>query len=59
MDNKKQETYVNSEMRVVPDLTHHLSDLANARKPSPLKDLMPLVGRPGEFLTYDLSKQKY
>ncbi|KAL0579527.1 hypothetical protein V5O48_002456 [Marasmius crinis-equi] len=29
------------------DLSHHLSDVARARNPSPLKDMMKYLGRPG------------
>ncbi|KAG8956191.1 hypothetical protein FRC04_004267 [Tulasnella sp. 424] len=45
---KEQQTiWVDGEERAVPDLSHHLSHLANNRKPSPLKQLAKYMMKPG------------
>ncbi|KAG9048757.1 hypothetical protein FS837_012120 [Tulasnella sp. UAMH 9824] len=45
---KEQQTiWVDGEERTVPDLSHHLSDLAKNRKPSPLKQLAKYMMKPG------------
>ncbi|KAG8941538.1 hypothetical protein FRC03_004355, partial [Tulasnella sp. 419] len=37
-------TFVDGKARLVPDLSHHLSDLGKARRPSPLKVLARIIG---------------
>ncbi|KAG8956190.1 hypothetical protein FRC04_004266 [Tulasnella sp. 424] len=44
---EQQNIWVDGEERVVPDLSHHLSDLAKNRKPSPLKQLAKYMMKPG------------
>lgn len=45
-EKKQQTVLVHGEPHVVPDLSHHLSHLANNRKPSPLKQLAKYLGNP-------------
>lgn len=40
-------TDINEKLPKAIDLSHHLSDLAKARKPSPLKSLAKYFGKPG------------
>ncbi|KAG8997539.1 hypothetical protein FRB90_012488 [Tulasnella sp. 427] len=42
-----QTIWVDGEERIVPDLSHHLSDLAKNRQPSPLKQLAKYLMKPG------------